>query len=358
MNRRSGVPACAAVSRRLAVPPPLPGQRPAPARLLGLAGGLTVLLATLALTAPAALAAYPERPVTLIVPYAAGGPMDKLARQVAAQLNPLLKQTVVVVNQGGAGGNIGTAAAKRAAPDGYTLLLDHVHMATAPSLYRKLDVDPVNDFEPLGVIAESPLVLIARPDVPAASLGDLLRWMARQPQVTLANAGVGSASHLCGLLLQNALNIRMTTVPYRGTGPAMIDMLSGQVDLMCDLTANALPQIQAAKVQAVALTVDDPLTGTPLAHVPSLRSFGIDQAPITIWYGLYAPRGTSSAVVQTVSSALRGVVASPSFRQQQQDAGIRPVDDNRLTPQGHRQYLHAEIRRWADPIKAAAVYAD
>ena len=261
MNGRSGVPACAAVSRRLAVPPPLPGQRPAPARLLGLAGGLTVLLATLALTAPAALAAYPERPVTLIVPYAAGGPMDKLARQVAAQLNPLLKQTVVVVNQGGAGGNIGTAAAKRAAPDGYTLLLDHVHMATAPSLYRKLDVDPVNDFEPLGVIAESPLVLIARPDVPAASLGDLLRWMARQPQVTLANAGVGSASHLCGLLLQNALKIRMTTVPYRGTGPAMIDMLSGQVDLMCDLTANALPQIQAAKVQAVALTVDDPLTG-------------------------------------------------------------------------------------------------
>lgn len=319
---------------------------------------LHTLAALLCATALPALAAYPERPVTLIVPYAAGGPMDKLARQLAAQLNPQLKQTVVVVNQAGAGGNIGVAAAKRAAPDGYTVLLDHVHMATAPSLYRKLDVDPVADFEPLGVIAESPLVLIARPDVPTSTLGDLLRWMARQPQVTLANAGVGSASHLCGLLLQNALKLRMTTVPYRGTGPAMIDMLSGQVDLMCDLTANALPQIQAAKVQAVALTVNDPLSGMPLASVPSLRSFGIDQAPITIWYGMYAPRGTPDAIVRTLSSALRGVVASASFRQQQKDAGIRPVDDARLAPQGHRQYLEAEIERWAGPIRAAAVYGD
>jgi len=305
-----------------------------------------------------AQAAYPDRPLTLVVPYAAGGPMDKLARQLASQLNGSLGQPVVILNQSGAGGNIGVAAVKRSAPDGYTVLLDHVHMATAPSLYRKLDYDPEVDFEPLGIVAESPLVLISRPDVPSASMGDLLRWMARQPQVTLANAGVGSASHLCGLLLQSSLKLRMTTVPYRGTGPAMMDLLSGQVDLMCDLTANAMPQIEASKVRPIAVTVREPLTGTPLQSTPSMEKFGISQAPLTIWYGLYAPQGTPAAITQKLSSAIAAAAAKPDFRKQQVDAGVRAVSDDRLTPTGHRRYLRQEIQRWAPVIKAAGAYAD
>jgi tripartite-type tricarboxylate transporter receptor subunit TctC len=303
-------------------------------------------------------AAFPEKPITLIVPYAAGGPMDKLARQLASQASTLLGQPVVVQNQGGAGGNIGVATAKRAAPDGYTLLLDHVHMATAPSLYRKLDFAPEADFEPLGVIAESPLVLIGRPEVPGGGISELLRWMARQPQVTLANAGIGSASHLCGLLLQSSLKLRMTTVPYKGTGPAMIDLMSGQVDLMCDLTSNAMPQIQAGKVRPIAVTVREPISGTPLATIPSMETLGIAQAPLTIWYGLYVPRTTPSPVIQRLSSALATVANSATFRKQQTDAGLKPVTDERLTPAGHRRYLHEEINRWAAPIKAAGDYVD
>ncbi|ABM34427.1 tripartite tricarboxylate transporter substrate binding protein BugD [Paracidovorax citrulli] len=303
-------------------------------------------------------AAFPEKPVTIIVPYAAGGPMDKLARQVGSQLGTLLGQPVVVQNQGGAGGNIGVATAKRAAPDGYTVLLDHVHMATAPALYRKLDFAPDVDFEPLGVIAESPLVLIGRPGVPGGSLDELLRWMAQQPQVTLANAGMGSASHLCGLLLQSSLKLRMTTVPYKGTGPAMIDLMGGQVDLMCDLTSNAMPQIQSGKVRPIAVTVREPISGTPLETVPSVEKFGITQSPLTIWYGLYSPRGTPAPVIQQLSTALKTVTNSATFRKQQADAGLKPVTDERLTPAGHRRYLQEEINRWAGPIKASGEYAD
>jgi tripartite-type tricarboxylate transporter receptor subunit TctC len=303
-------------------------------------------------------AAYPDRPVTLIVPYAAGGPMDKLARQLASQASTLLGQPVVIQNQAGAGGNIGVASAKRAAPDGYTVLLDHVHMATAPSLYRHLAFEPETDFEPLGIVAESPLVLIGRPEVPTGGIGELLRWMARQPQVTLANAGVGSASHLCGLLLQSTLKIRMTTVPYTGTGPAMIDLMGGQVDLMCDLTANALPQIEAGKVRPIAVTVREPLSGTVLAAVPSMERLGIAEAPLTIWYGLYVPRSTPAPIMQTLASAIRTVAGTAAFRKQQVDAGLRAVADDRLSPAGHRGYLRDETRRWAGPIQAAGAYAD
>jgi tripartite-type tricarboxylate transporter receptor subunit TctC len=305
-----------------------------------------------------AQAGYPERPVTLVVPYAAGGPMDKLARQIGAHLQPLLGQSVVVMNQGGAGGNIGAAAVKRAAPDGYTLLIDHVHMATAPALYRKLDFNPALDFEPLGVVAESALVLISRPEVAAGRMADLQRWMAKQSQVTLANAGIGSASHLCGLLLQSALKRQMTTIPYRGTGPAMLDLLSGQVDLMCDLTANAMPQIQAHKVSALAVTVRQPLKGTALETTPSMDQFGIALDELTVWYGLYAPKGTPAAVTQKISAALSTVVNSTAFRQQLSDAGIQPVTDERSSVAGHRRFLLKEIQRWAPVIKASGDYAD
>lgn len=305
-----------------------------------------------------AQARYPDRPVTLVVPYAVGGPMDKLARQIGGHMQALLGQSVVVMNQGGAGGNIGAATVKRAAPDGYTLLLDHVHMATAPSLYRKLDFNPTMDFETLGVVAESPLVLISRPEIVAGNMADLQRWMAKQAQVTLANAGVGSASHLCGLLLQSALKRQMTTIPYRGTGPAMLDLLGGQVDLMCDLTANAMPQIQSHKVSAQAVTVRQPLKGTTLATFPSMEQFGIPMEALTIWYGLYAPKGTPAETIEKISAALATVVNGAAYRQQLSEAGIQPVIDERSSAGGHRLFLVKEIQRWAPVIKASGEYAD
>jgi len=305
-----------------------------------------------------AQARYPERPVTLVVPYAAGGPMDKLARQIGAHLQALLGQSVVVMNQSGAGGNIGAAAVKRAAPDGYTLLIDHVHMATAPALYRKLDFNPALDFEALGVVAESPLALVSRPEIATGGVADLQRWMAKKSQVTLANAGIGSASHLCGLLLQSALKRQMTTVPYRGTGPAMLDLLSGQVDLMCDLTANAMPQIQAHKVSALAVTVRQPLRGTALETTPTMEQFGIPMDELTVWYGLYAPRGTPAEVTEKISAASWAIANGSAFRQQLLDAGIQPVTDERSSAAGHRRFLLREIQRWAPVIKASGDYAD
>ncbi|ARP84399.1 hypothetical protein CAL12_06695 [Bordetella genomosp. 8] len=313
--------------------------------------GLAAALTFFVLAHGAAHAAFPDHPITLIVPYAAGGPMDRLARQLAAKLIPQLGQPIVILNRGGAGGNIGAVSAKHAAPDGYTLFLDHIHMATAPSLERKLDFNPLEDFTPLGIFVESPLVLIARPGIPADNKDDFLRWLASQAQVSMANAGTGSASFLCGSLLQSGLKKHITMVPYRGTGPAMIDLLSGQVDLMCDLTANAIPQIQAGKVKAIAVTVPQPLVGTALADTPAMQDFGIPIAPLTVWYGLYAPAKAPDPVVRKISEALQAVVQDPDFQKEQADAGLKVIKDERLTPEGHRDFLEAEIKRWGSVIQ-------
>uniref|UniRef100_UPI0039EE6AE0 tripartite tricarboxylate transporter substrate-binding protein n=1 Tax=Bordetella sputigena TaxID=1416810 RepID=UPI0039EE6AE0 len=313
----------------------------------GFAAALTFFI----LAPGAARAAFPDHPITLIVPYAAGGPMDRLARQLAAKLNLQLNQPIVILNRGGAGGNIGAVSAKHAAPDGYMLFLDHIHMATAPSLERKLDFNPLGDFTPLGIFVESPLVLIARPGIPVDNKDDFLRWMASQAQVSMANAGTGSASFLCSSLLQSGLKKHITMVPYRGTGPAMIDLLSGQVDLMCDLTANAIPQVQAGKVKAIAVTVPQPLIGTALATTPTMQDFGIPVAPLTVWYGLYAPAKTPDSVVRKISEALRTVVKDPEFRKEQADAGLKVITDERLAPEGHRDFLEAEIKRWGSVIQ-------
>lgn len=318
------------------------------------------LVVTLACAAAASQAqdAYPSKPVTLIVPYTAGGPMDKLARELAEALKPQLRQPIVIQNLSGSGGNLGSIIAMRAAPDGYTLLINHISMATSPALYRNLGFKPEADFEPLGVFVESPLVLVGRPQIKGASVVELIRWIATQPQVKLANAGPGSASHLCGLLLQSSLKISMTTVPYRGTAPAMTDLLGGHVDLMCDLTANAIPHVQAAKLKPIAVTSARPLLGTQLAGVPTTARLGIADAELSIWYGLYAPKGTPPAVQQRINEALTKAIRGETFGKAQAAAGIQLVGDSRLTPTGHREFLRTELARWSRVIKAAGVYAD
>ncbi|MBC7940951.1 MAG: tripartite tricarboxylate transporter substrate binding protein BugD, partial [Chitinophagaceae bacterium] len=243
-----------------------------------------VALATLALGA-SSWAAYPEKPVTLIVPFAAGGPTDKVARDLAEVLRKgLNNQTVVIENVGGAGGTLGAAKVAKAAPDGYTFLLHHIGMATSPALYRNMPYKTLDDFEFLGMVNEVPMTLIGRSTLPANTYPELIKWLeANRGKINLANAGLGAASHLCGLLFQQAVKIDMTTVPYKGTAPAMTDLLGGQVDIMCDQTTNTSSQIEAGKVKAYAVTTTKQLTTPALAKLPTLDSQGLKGFNVSIW---------------------------------------------------------------------------
>ena len=319
-----------------------------------------VLAAAAALVSSMALAAYPDKPVTLVVPFAAGGPTDKVARDLAEVLRKNLNnQTVIIENVGGAGGTLGAAKVAKAAPDGYTLLLHHAGISTAPALYRNMPYKTLEDFEYLGMVNEVPMTLIGRPTLPAANFAELRKWIdANKGKINLANAGLGAASHLCGLLLQQAMGVDMTTVPYKGTAPAMTDLLGGQVDLMCDQTTNTTTQIESGKVRAYGVTTLKPLTSPALSKLPTLDSQGLKGFNVTIWHGLYAPKGTPKAIVDQVNTALRAALKDPEFIKREEALGAVVVTDARLSPAEHKKFVEAEINKWGPAIKAAGQYAD
>jgi tripartite-type tricarboxylate transporter receptor subunit TctC len=308
----------------------------------------------------AALAAYPEKPVTLVVPFAAGGPTDKVARDLAEVLRKgLNNQTVIIENVGGAGGTLGAAKVSKANPDGYTLLLHHIGMSTSPALYRNMPYKTLDDFEYLGMINDVPMTVVGRANLPANNFAELRTWInANKGKINLANAGLGAASHLCGLLFQQALGVDMTTVPYKGTAPAMTDLLGGQVDLMCDQTTNTTSQIESGKIKAFAVTTMKPLTTPALAKLPTLDSQGLKGFNVTIWHGLYAPKGTPKAVVDTINAALRLALKDPDFIKREEALGAVIVTDSRLNPADHKKFVEAEINKWGPAIKAAGQYAD
>jgi len=315
---------------------------------------------TTLLACGAALATYPERSVTLVVPFAAGGPTDKVARDLAEVLRKGLNgQTVIIENVGGAGGTLGAAKVAKATPDGYTLLLHHIGMATSPALYRNLPYKTLDDFEYLGMVNDVPMTIVGRANLPAGNFAELRTWLAaNKGKVNLANAGLGAASHLCGLLFQQALGQDMTTVPYKGTAPAMTDLLGGQVDLMCDQTTNTTTQIEGGKIKAFAVTTMKPLTIPALAKLPTLDSQGLKGFNVTIWHGLYAPKGTPKAVVDTVNAALRQALKDPEFIKREEALGAVVINDNRLNPNDHKKFVESEINKWGPAIKAAGQYAD
>jgi tripartite-type tricarboxylate transporter receptor subunit TctC len=319
---------------------------------------LIALAATLA--AGAALAEYPEKPITIVVPFAAGGPTDKVARDLGEVLRKgLNNQTIIIENVGGAGGTLGAAKVAKASPDGYTLLLHHIGMATSPSLYRSLPFKTLEDFEFLGMINEVPMTLVGRPSLPANNYVELVKWLeANKGKINLANAGLGAASHLCGLLFQQSLKIDMTTVPYKGTAPAMTDLLGGQVDIMCDQTTNTTQQIEGGKIKAFAVTTLKPLTTPALSKLPTLDSQGLKGFNVSIWHGLYAPKGTPKAAQDKVNAALRNALKDPEFIKRQEALGAVVVSDNRLAPAEHKKFVEAEINKWGPAIKAAGQYAD
>ncbi len=325
-------------------------------------------LIQLALVAAAAAAAfgataqeYPskDKTVTIVVPFAAGGPTDRVARDLAEALRKPLGANVVVDNTAGAGSSIGAARVARAAPDGYTLLLNHIGMSTMPALYRKLAFSVPNDFEYLGMVNDVPMTLIARPTMAANNYKELSAWLAQNKgKINLGNAGLGSASHLCGLMFQSAVQIDMTPVPYKGTAPAITDLIGGQIDLLCDQTTNTSGQIEAKKVKAYAVTTPKRLTTPLLKDLPTLAESGLKNFEVTIWHGLYGPKGTPPDIAKKINDALKVALKDPEFIKKQEGLGAVVVTDKRIEPAEHKKFVVSEIDKWTAVIKAAGTYAD
>jgi tripartite-type tricarboxylate transporter receptor subunit TctC len=317
-------------------------------------------IAISAIAAFPAFAEYPDKPITLVVPFAAGGPTDKVARDFAEAMRKQLGNVAIAVdNSGGAGGTLGAAKAARAANDGYTLLLHHVSMATSPALYRKLPYDTLNGFEYLGLINEVPMTVISKKTLPATNFAELRKWLeANASKTNLANAGIGSASHLCGLMLQSALKIEVQTIPYKGTAPAMTDLIGGQVDVMCDQTTNTTAQIEGDMVRAYAVTTQKRLKTPALAALPTLDESGLKGFNVSIWHGLFAPKGTPKAITDKLNAALKVALKDPAFVKSQEGLGAVIISDARVNGPEHKKFVEAEIQKWGAVIKAAGQTAE
>ena len=304
-----------------------------------------------------AIAQYPTKPVTMVVPFAAGGPTDTVARQVAAVMAKTLGQTVIIENVGGAGGTIGVGKVVGAPNDGYTLLLMHIGISTAPALYRTLKYDVNKDLEPIGLVTEVPMTVIARQDFPPKNFAEFVTYVkANKAKVSYANAGVGSASHLCGMLFMSAIETDLLTVPYKGTAPAMQDLLGGQVDFLCDQTTNTTSQIKGGKVKAYGVTSMARVASLP--DLPTLNESGLKGFNVGVWHGIWAPKGTPKAVTEKVVAALQAALKDDSVKAKLADLGATPEPANRQTPDALRTHLAAEIAKWGPIIKKAGVYAD
>lgn len=309
-----------------------------------------------------------SKPITFVVPFAAGGPTDRVARDLAKAMRKAMQKmgmhhvTFVIENVNGAGGTIGAAKVAKAAPDGHTLLIHHIGMAAAPGLYRRLPYNTLDDFEYLGLVSEVPMTIISKPQMAASNYGELQTYIrANSGKLNIAHAGLGSASHLCGLMWQAAINanVPMTTIPFGGTAPAMSALVSGQVDLMCDQSTNTAGQIEAGRVKAYAVTSATPLVGNKLlGDYPALAQVGLKGFELTIWHGLYAPKGTPQAVLTSINDALKLALKDPEFNRKQHDLGAVVVRDERVEPAAHKAFVAAEIAKLKPVIEAAGKYAD
>ena len=318
-------------------------------------------LATAATVAIFPLAAnaqsYPERTITVVVPFSAGGPTDTVTRLVAESMSKDLGQQVIVENVGGAGGTLGAGRVASADPDGYTLLLHHIGMATSATLYRKLAYDTLNAFEYVGLVTEVPMTIVARKDLEPTDLKGLVDYAkANKDTVTVANAGIGAASHLCGMLFMSSIGTPLVTVPYKGTGPAMTDLLGGQVDIMCDQTTNTTKQIQGGTIKAYAVT--SPARLDVLKDVPTTKEGGLEGMEVGIWHGVYAPKGTPAEVTERLSKSLQAALKDPNVVARFAELGTEPSPEADATPAALKAKLEGEIARWKPIIEAAGQYAD
>ena len=300
---------------------------------------------------------YPTKVITMIIPFSAGGPTDTVGRLTARAMGESLKAQIIIENVGGAGGTIAAARVARSAPDGYTIFMHHIGQSTAPSLYRKLPYDVFQDFEPIGLVTDVPMTLVAKKDFPPNNLKELIAYLkAHKDKVTYANAGLGAASHLCGMLFMSAIQTDLTTIPYKGTGPAMNDLLGGQVDFMCDQTTNTTSQIKGGKIKVYGVTTKKRVPSLP--EVPTMSEAGLPNFEVGVWHALYAPKGTPKPIIDKLVKALQEAMKDPTVKQRFAELGTEPVAEKLITPEALRVHLKAEVEKRAPIIKKAGIYAD
>ena len=300
---------------------------------------------------------YPARPITLVVPFAAGGPTDVVARTLGATMAKTLGQPVVIENKLGAGGTLAAGYVMKAAPDGYTLLIHHNGMATAPALYRKLAYNPMTDFEYVGQVVDVPMTLLGKKGLAPKTLPELVSYVkANGRNMNLAHAGLGAVSQLCGMLFQQAVGVEIPSVPYQGTAPALNALLGGQVDILCDQTTQTLQHIKAGSVQLYGVTTLDRIASLPAA--PTLSEGGLKGFEVKVWHGIYAPKGTPKAAIDKVNEALRIALKDPAFATRMAELGAVIVPEAKQSPEGLKTWLQSEIDKWGPAIRAAGVYAD
>ena len=297
---------------------------------------------------------WPTKSIQLVVPFAAGGPTDSIARLIAVPMGQALGQTVVVENVPGAGGTIASTKVSRAAPDGYTIYIHHMGMATANALYDKLPYDPMTSFEYIGQVADVPMVLLGKKDLPANNFKELEAYIrANGSKVTMANAGPGAVSQLCGLLFQSRLGVKLTNIPYKGTGPALTDLLGGQVDLLCDQTTQTIPYIKDGRVKAYGTTTMKRLPAIP--NVPTLNEQGLKGFEVKVWHGVYAPKGTPQPILDKINAALKKALNTPDVKKRLEDANIDIVSADKMSAKGLKDHLEKEINVWGPVIRKANI---
>ncbi|MBC5783563.1 tripartite tricarboxylate transporter substrate binding protein BugD [Ramlibacter sp. USB13] len=300
---------------------------------------------------------WPTKPITLVVPFAAGGPTDVVARTLGAAMTKSLGQTVVVENKLGAGGTVAAAYVAKAQPDGYTFFIHHNGMATAPALYRKLSFDPLKDFEFVSQAVEVPMTFLARKDFPANNFQEMVTYIrANKEKINLANAGLGAVSQLCGMMFQRAVGVQLTEVPFQGTAPAMNALLGGQVDVLCDQTTQTVPQIKAGSVKLYGVTTKNRVKVLP--NAPTLAEQGLKDFEVVVWHGIYAPKGTPKPVVDRMNAAVRAALKDPDVIKRMDDLGAEIVPDATNTPEALHAWLKSEIDKWGPVIKAGGKFAD
>ena len=317
----------------------------------------TLLTAGAALLAAPALAQdVPSRAITITVPFAAGGPTDVISRLVADGMGRALGVPVVVENVTGAGGTIAAARVAQARPDGTTLLMHHIGHATTATLYRKLPYDVEASFAPLGLVSDAAMTVVARPDFPASDLAGVMAEIRRQgDKLTLAHSGLGGANQLCGMLLQRAAGTALTTVVFRGSAPAITDMMAGRIDVFCDQATNTAPFIRDGRVKAFAETLPERVPGLDL---PTTAEAGVPALAMSTWHGLYAPAGTPEAIQEKLSVALRAALRDERLLARFGELVTQPASAERVTPAYHRRFLAEEVARWRPIINEAGQYAD
>ena len=317
---------------------------------------VTVTAASMAV-ATAASAAYPDKPVTMVIPYATGGSTDVIGRLIAEAMTRDLGQQVIVENAGGAGGTIGTAKVVRAPADGYTVLLHNMGIATAPALYPKLSFDATKDLTPISLAGDVPMILVGNKDFAPATVAEVIKQMKAKPgEVRFAHAGVGATSHLCAMLFSQTTNTTVTMVPYRGTGPALQDVIAGNVDLICEQPVATGPHVASGALKAYAMATKARVSQLP--NVPTFAEGGLPGFELAVWHGVYAPKGTPAAVVTRLNTALRHALADPNVVKRFQEMGVVVPQGDRLKPQALGAQTASEIKKWDPVIKAAGAKAE